>query len=89
MSKKNVAWARSAVVGPHFLACIGIGWYFGSKLDDHFGTDRIWMTVLILLGIAAGFINLFRELAVINREEAEAMKAAEEDNDDINPTRGT
>lgn len=82
MSKKNVAWARSAVVGPHFIACIGVGWFFGHKLDEHFGTEPIWMTVLILLGIVAGFINLFRELAAINREEAEAQRATEEEFDD-------
>ena len=82
MSKKNVAWARSAVVGPHFLACIGVGGYIGHRIDEHYGTDPIWLLVFLGLGMAAGFVNLFKELAAVNREEAAAEAEANEDADD-------
>ncbi len=40
------------------IAC-GIGWLVGSQLDKHFGTS--WMMIVgILLGAAAGFIQMFR-----------------------------
>lgn len=40
------------------IAC-GIGWLVGSQLDKHFHTS--WMMVVgILLGAAAGFLQIFR-----------------------------
>lgn len=40
------------------IAC-GIGWFVGDQLDKHFHTS--WMMVTgILLGAAAGFIQMFR-----------------------------
>lgn len=71
MIKKRIAWLRPALVGPHFLICILFGWYIGSRLDAWL-TTKPWMTILFcFFGVAAGFLNLFRELKVINREEAE------------------
>lgn len=40
------------------IGCV-LGWLFGSALDKHFHTE--WMGIVgILLGAAAGFIQIFR-----------------------------
>ena len=70
-SNKNVAWLRPAAIAPHFLVCMGLGYYFGTKLDGWFETNRVFSIIFLFVGIAAGFVNLFRELAIVNREEAE------------------
>lgn len=69
VTKKPFDWLRSASVGPHFLVCIAIGTFLGLKLDERFETEPILLIVFMFFGIAAGFVNLFRELAVVNREE--------------------
>ena len=69
MSNKKQEWLRLATIGPHFLVCTLIGFFGGKKLDQVTGMYPVWTLVLAFLGIAAGFLNLFQELALVNRAE--------------------
>ena len=72
MSKPKNSWLQHALVGPHFIACLLVGWFVGNWcLDRWLDSYPVWTTVFLILGMAAGFINLFREVARINREESE------------------
>jgi F0F1-type ATP synthase assembly protein I len=44
-----------------FPACILVGWVIGTLLDRAFGTSFLRI-IFLLLGIAAGFIELIREV---------------------------
>lgn len=46
-------------IGVMFPACVGIGYGIGYWIDDWAGTNAFKLGG-ILLGIAAGFINVFR-----------------------------
>jgi len=42
-------------------ACVFVGWVIGTLLDKAFGTSFLYI-VFLLLGIAAGFIEMIREV---------------------------
>ena len=46
-------------IGIMFPSCIGIGYGIGYLLDNLAGTRMTFKVIFLLLGIAAGFINLF------------------------------
>ena len=51
-----------------------LGYLLGDWLDDRFGTHPWFQMGLILVGITAGFVSLFRQAG-------RAMRAVEADND--------
>lgn len=54
-----VQFARYSQLALILPACTVVGWLLGSWLDRHFHTS--WMEVVgLLLGVAAGFIQLVR-----------------------------
>ncbi len=56
-------------VGVTFVVSTALGLGFGLWLDRTFHTSP-WLTLIFLfLGIAAGFVNLFREVARAERSE--------------------
>ena len=78
MNQKKMDWLGPASIGPHFVACTVLGWYFGSeKMDKWFDSAPLWTIVFTLLGIGAGFVNVFKVIANINRKSAER----DQDND--------
>jgi ATP synthase protein I len=85
--EKRREWLRLAAIGPHFLATTLIGFGIGYKIDQWSGTGEIWTIIFSMLGIAAGFLNLFRELSLVNaaeerrrrEDEAENAEATEEE----------
>lgn len=79
MSSPTVA-LRLASVGIHLLVAMLIGYFGGHWIDGKFGTE-IWGPILGFLGIVAGFHNLFRELAIVNRAE-EAQRLEDEAHQD-------
>ena len=79
MAVKKGSWLRGASVGPHFVIALLIGYYFGYKIDQWAGTEKVWSLVGAAFGLAAGFINLFREVAAINKEEELEREQAETD----------
>ncbi len=59
--------ARLSTIGVTLVAATAIGLAIGYGLDRWFGTSP-WLTLTFtLLGIAAGFINLFRDLGLMGR----------------------
>jgi ATP synthase protein I len=59
--------ARLSTIGISLVAATAIGLLIGYGLDRWLGT-RPWLTmVFTLLGIVAGFLNLFRDVGLIGR----------------------
>jgi ATP synthase protein I len=59
--------ARLSTIGIALVAATAIGLLIGYGLDRWLGT-RPWLTMLFtLFGIAAGFLNLFRDVGLIGR----------------------
>jgi F0F1-type ATP synthase assembly protein I len=56
-------------VGIMFPACIGIGYGIGYWIDRWAGTQNVFKLVFLLLGIAAAFINLFRVIQGMDRDD--------------------
>jgi len=57
--------ARLSTIGVTLVAATAIGLAIGYGLDGWIGTSP-WLTlVFTLFGIAAGFINLFRDLGMM------------------------
>ncbi len=57
--------ARLSTIGVTLVAATAIGLAIGYGLDRWLGTSP-WLTLTFtLLGIAAGFINLFRDLGLM------------------------
>jgi F0F1-type ATP synthase assembly protein I len=81
MSKESMQWMRLATVGTHFAVAMGIGFWIGKNwLDPLFGTYPTFTVFLALCGIAAGFLNLFKEVEMLNRSSQEG-EAGERDED--------
>lgn len=78
MSDRKNEWLRLASIGPHFLASTLIGYWIGRQIDKFAGTENLWAVIMALLGIAAGFMNLFKELGIINRAEEEEKETSHE-----------
>jgi ATP synthase protein I len=59
--------ARLSTIGVSLVAATAIGLAIGYGLDRWFGTNP-WLTLTFtLFGIAAGFLNLFRDLGMLGR----------------------
>ncbi len=59
--------ARLSTIGISLVAATAIGLLIGYGLDRWLGTAP-WLTMLFtLFGIAAGFLNLFRDVGLIGK----------------------
>ena len=56
-------------IGIMFPASIAIGYGIGYLLDRSFGTGTTFKLIFLLLGIAAGFINLFKVVRRLDRDD--------------------
>lgn len=54
-------------IGWVLVGCIAFGFGVGALLDRQLGT-AYWMPVLVMVGIAAGFREMFRTLAELNKQ---------------------
>jgi len=80
LSEPKNQWLRHATVGPHFIACLLVGWFLGNRcLDRWFDSFPLWTTVFLILGMVAAFVNLFRVVAHLNREDREERPDEPED----------
>ena len=61
-----------ATVGLELAASIVVGYFMGDWLDGRFDTGPWFTMVFVLLGIAAGFRNIFRLASRAMRRDAEA-----------------
>ena len=61
--------ARLSTIGVTLVAATAIGLAIGYGLDRWLGTSP-WLTLTFtLFGIVAGFINLFRDVGLMRREQ--------------------
>jgi ATP synthase protein I len=59
--------ARLSSIGVAFGAATAIGLFIGYGLDRLLGTSP-WLTIIFaILGIAAGFLNFFRDVGLMGR----------------------
>lgn len=69
--KNRGSWARQLAhyshIGFALPAATLVGWLLGAWLDSRLGTDWIYLLGL-LLGVAAGFVELVRTLMQASRE---------------------
>lgn len=56
------ALAMISQIGITMIVCIGAGVWFGGWLDGKLGTHGICLIVCILVGVAAGFMNVYKML---------------------------
>jgi len=56
-------------IGIELVAPIVVGYFLGAWLDRKFHTDPWLMMILSLLGIAAGFVNLFIIVNKISKDD--------------------
>lgn len=69
MDKDKQEWMRLATIGPHFLVASAIGFFIGKKVDSWTGWYPVATLFFSFCGVAAGFLNLWKELQLVNREE--------------------
>ncbi len=75
MARKNKAfkygsnWLNASIVGIQFPVAMALGYFWGKWMDGLFGTEP-WLTIIFfILGLIAGFVNLFRITMMTAREE--------------------
>ena len=62
-------WLNASIVGIQFPVAMAIGYFWGKWMDGLFGTEP-WLTIIFfILGLIAGFVNLFRITMATAREE--------------------
>ena len=66
-SMMRTAWELSAGLFSLIVA-IGIGWWFGRLLDRWLGTSPWLMDLFLLLGLAAGVLNVYRTVSGAMRD---------------------
>lgn len=69
------AFALLVGVGPMFAAGVLVGWLGGDWLDRRLGTSPVFVVVGVLLGMGAGFQELFRALGRISRSSERNKRA--------------
>ena len=80
MSKRKRAlrsastWLNLSVVGIQFPVAMAIGYFWGKWMDGWFGTWPYLTGLFSLLGIIAGFVNLFRMTAEAARSEEDQLR---------------
>ncbi len=60
------------MMGIHLVSGVIVGMVMGFYLDKFFGTKPWLMLIFLILGILAGYKNMFREMQRIQKKEAEA-----------------
>ena len=79
-------WLNASIVGIQFPVAMAIGYFWGKWMDGIFGTEP-WLTIIFsILGIIAGFVNLFRiTLATGLQEERLAKEDEDADGGSVTP----
>ena len=79
--KHSESMGIAYLMGVHLVSGVIVGIVIGYYLDKYFET-KPWLTlVFLVLGIIAGYRNLFREMKRIQRIEAKADARESEEKD--------
>jgi len=75
-------WLNASIVGIQFPVAMAIGYFWGKWMDGWFGTEP-WLTaVFSILGVVAGFVNLFRITLQTGEQEERLSEEFREPDDD-------
>ena len=92
MARRNKAikygsnWLNASIVGIQFPVAMAIGYFWGKWMDGLFGSEP-WLTIVFsILGVIAGFVNLFRITMATAREEERLQKEFQDTDDDPKDT---
>ena len=92
MARRNKAikygsnWLNASIVGIQFPVAMAIGYFWGKWMHGLFGTEP-WLTIVFsILGVIAGFVNLFRITMATAREEERLQKEFQDTDDDPKDT---
>lgn len=61
--------SRSSVIGLHLVSGTFVGLFVGYCLDKWLGTAPWLLLIFLILGIVAGFVNVFRDAKKISQNE--------------------
>jgi ATP synthase protein I len=61
---------KASLIGLHLVATTFVGLFLGLALDRWLQTAPWFTMILLLMGIAAGFKNMFQEVRKIQRNES-------------------
>lgn len=61
--------AMASQIGIFLALSVAIGWFVGQWLDGWLGTAPWLMILFTLFGIAAGFLEMFRVVMRLSRDE--------------------
>jgi len=76
-------WLNASIVGIQFPVAMALGYFWGKWMDGLFKTEP-WLTIIFsILGIIAGFVNLFRITLSTGLKEEQLAK--EDENADGGP----
>ena len=62
---------KASLIGLHLVATTFVGLFLGLALDKWLQTAPWFTMILLLMGIAAGFKNMFQEVRKIQRHESQ------------------
>jgi ATP synthase protein I len=81
--RELTGWGRGFRLASEFVAAIVVGALLGWGVDSLFGTSPWGMVILLLLGFAAGVLNVIRATAELNARAArEPMPPSVPDDED-------
>lgn len=61
-------------IGIEMVAGVIVGLILGIPLDEYFGTKPLFLIIFLILGFAAGLLNVFRGLKSMNADLQDAQK---------------
>lgn len=71
------AMANTGVIGLHLVSGPAVGFAIGYGIDHWFGTSPWGKLVFLFIGIAAGFLNVYRDTQALLRKMAGARRPPE------------
>lgn len=81
LKSEQASWGMAIRVSADFMAAIFVGALLGYGLDQLLGTAPFGLIILLLLGFAAGVLNVMRTLGFVAQPSSDRMRQ-----DDAGPT---
>ena len=79
MAENKPRLMRLAGLGPQMVGSLAIGGLIGYFLDEWLGTPPLFLIIFIILGLTAGFLEIYRALVSLEREDEEERRHDGED----------
>ena len=81
---RGAAFGQATKIAVELVAGIAVGGLIGRALDSQFGTEPAMLIMFLLLGFAAGLLNVFRTAKLMQAEAEQLQRQAHEvkDGDD-------